>query len=117
MSDFKTADFKSYEESVWQEPNPVKQTLWHEPANKYGSIPQPLYRLRLSVLNNDRGRDDCPTRIFVSSYLDSPASGQLMPTAAHLGLPHVRKPQIRNDGNQQHLWRRLPQVQDRDGRG
>jgi hypothetical protein len=117
MSDFKTSDFKNYEESTWQKPHPVKRTLWQEPANKYGSIPQPLYRLLVSVLNNDQGRTDYPTRIFVSSYFESPAGGQLMLTAAHLGLPHVGKPQIRNDGNQQHLRRRLPQVQYRDGRG
>lgn len=70
MSNFKTLDFQNYEESLWQEPNATKQTLWHEPANRYGSIPEPLYRLRVSVLNNDQGRDDCPLRMFVYPTLE-----------------------------------------------
>lgn len=66
MSEFKSLDFKTYEQAMWQQPKPSNQALWHEPSNRYGSIPEPLYRLRLSVLKNDQGSDDCPPRVFVS---------------------------------------------------
>ncbi len=67
MADFKTSDYKTYEQSMWQEPKASNQSLWHEPAERYGSIPEPLYRLRLSVLKDDQGANDCPARTFVSS--------------------------------------------------
>lgn len=75
MTDFQRADFQPYEQDLWQKPTIKSQGLWQEPSHKFGSIPEPLYRLRLSVLNDNRGCDDCPARIYVRNIpsLSSPA--------------------------------------------
>lgn len=58
-------DMRPYEQELWHSPTIKSQGLWQEPSYKFGSIPEPLYRLRLSVLNDNQGSDDCPARIFV----------------------------------------------------
>lgn len=58
-------DLRPYEQELWHAPTIKSQGLWREPSYKFGTIPEPLYRLRLSALNNNEGRDDCPVRIFV----------------------------------------------------
>lgn len=69
----KNADFQPYSQNLWQNPSPQRQGLWQEPSHHFGSIPEPLYRLRLSVLNNNQGRDDCPARIYVR-HITTPSS-------------------------------------------
>ncbi|MCJ1457495.1 hypothetical protein MMC28_007863 [Mycoblastus sanguinarius] len=71
MTDFKYADFQPYEQNLWHAPTIKSQGLWHESSYKFGTIPEPLYRLRLSVLNNNQGRDDCPSRIYVYPTLET----------------------------------------------
>lgn len=71
MSEFSGIEYKTYEQEMWQEPKTSKQALWHEPANRYGTIPEPLYRLRISVLKNEQASDDCPLRMFVRLLLES----------------------------------------------
>ncbi|MCJ1225533.1 hypothetical protein MMC12_002182 [Toensbergia leucococca] len=46
-------------------------TLWQKPPGMFGDIPEPLYRLRLSVLNDNEGYGDCPSRMFVFKNLDN----------------------------------------------
>lgn len=64
-------DLRPYEQELWHAPTIKSQGLWREPSYKFGTIPEPLYRLRLSALNNNQGRDDCPARIFVRDTLTS----------------------------------------------
>ncbi|MCJ1412346.1 hypothetical protein MMC19_006440 [Ptychographa xylographoides] len=60
-------DFKPYEKPMWQSPAPTAQgqALWQEPTDQFGKIPEPLYRLRISILHNKQGHHDTPERIFV----------------------------------------------------
>ncbi|MCJ1276205.1 hypothetical protein MMC21_004010 [Puttea exsequens] len=71
MTDFTPADIQPYSQSLWQKPTTPLRGLWQEPSHQYGSIPEPLYRLRLSVLHNNQGRDDCPTRIYLYPSLST----------------------------------------------
>ncbi|CAD6571117.1 MAG: hypothetical protein ASARMPREDX12_004134 [Alectoria sarmentosa] len=71
MTDFQRADFQPYEQNLWQKPTIKSQGLWQEPSHKFGSIPEPLYRLCLSALNDNRGCDDCPARIYIYPTLET----------------------------------------------
>ena len=59
---------RPYEKGMlWQKSGAAHKepALWQEPSHKFGDIPEPLYRLRLSVLKDGRG--GCPTKMFVCS--------------------------------------------------
>jgi len=38
--------------------------LWDEPTTVTSAIPEPLYRLRISVVKDSEGQDDAPSKIF-----------------------------------------------------
>ena len=118
MTDFKYADFQPYEQNLWHAPTIKSQGLWHESSYKFGTIPEPLYRLRLSVLNNNQGRDDCPSRIYVRSV---PISFLLAPRYIlndcsqiyiYTGLSDPRNVHERHQRDLRLIRRLLPQMQN-----
>jgi hypothetical protein len=46
-------------------PHTPKHTLW-QPNASSTSTPEPLWHLRVSVLKDEEGMGDCPSRRFVS---------------------------------------------------
>lgn len=74
-----TTDYKPYSQPLWQPPRPPSPALWQSPTTHFASTPNPLYRLRLSILRNNLGHDDCPPRVFVRSPILS-----RFPTISHL---------------------------------
>lgn len=53
------------QQSLCHYPTIKSQDLWQQHSYKHDTIAEPLYRLRLSALNNKQNRPDCPSRIFV----------------------------------------------------
>jgi hypothetical protein len=42
--------------------------MLQETVDSINASPEPLYRLRISVLKDEEGTGDCPIRMFVSTY-------------------------------------------------
>jgi len=84
MTDFEVADLKPYQQPLWRAPPPSSETLWRAPSNRYQGIPEPLYRLRVSILYNGHAHFNHPSRVFVRSYPSvsflNPVESLMMPS-------------------------------------
>lgn len=78
----------------------TKSQQGHEHTGVFGDLPEPLYRLRLSVLHNNKGHHDCPSQMFVRAHSQYPFDRRISSASCQLAniTPNQAFPSVQSLG-------------------